>query len=53
VLTADAANEAAVDVGVLAVFRNAGNTGYTVTIGAAASGLVADTKFIRVRVVPQ
>jgi hypothetical protein len=51
-LAADVANEAAVDVTVHSVFRNAGDDGYTVTVGAAASGLVADTKFVRVRVIP-
>jgi hypothetical protein len=46
VLTADAANEAATSVTILSVTRNGGADGWTVTLST-----VADTKFVRIRVV--
>jgi hypothetical protein len=51
VLAADAANEAAAAAVVFGVNRNAGDDGFTVEIGVPTTGLIADTKFVRIRVV--
>jgi hypothetical protein len=52
VLAADAANEAAAAAVVFGVARNSGDDGFTVQIGVPTTGLIADTKFVRIRVIP-
>lgn len=52
VLTDDAGNEAAAAAVVFpGAMRNGGDTGWTFQIGVPTTGLIADTKFIRVRMV--